>query len=202
VSSGDYRDEGIVDVDRRRNQAEYVLGDPTLFPVEFLNWIIRWVESSGITFPFSSIVGRPSGGVLSGWPAGIILPFAGPTPPVGSLPCVGASLLRTDWPFLFGAIDVTWGAVDGTHFNTPDLRDRALFGTGSLVLGQTDGSPVGSRGPSHHHITPREVVSLQPGGTGYSIFGSRTLNDIKTTGGPLQDRVGHANVLYVITTGQ
>jgi len=56
--------------------------------------------------------------------AGFIKPFGGATPPAGFLECNGASLLRTSYADLFAAIGFAWGAVDGTHFNIPDLRGR------------------------------------------------------------------------------
>jgi microcystin-dependent protein len=55
---------------------------------------------------------------------------------------------------LFDAIGTAWGAGDGsTTFRVPDLRDRALYGIGSVVsLAQTDGKSTGNRGgPNHHH---------------------------------------------------
>ena len=48
---------GIVDVERRKRQAEYTLGDPTVFPPEFLSWLKRFIEQSGIQLPASSIYG-------------------------------------------------------------------------------------------------------------------------------------------------
>lgn len=37
----------------------------------------------------------------------------------------------------------------GGFFHTPDLRDRTLFGAGSLAAGANDGRALGLRGPSH-----------------------------------------------------
>ena len=66
----------------------------------------------------------------------------------------GSAKVRTDYPLLFTAIGVAWGAGDGsTTFNIPDLRDRALYGSGGRVgIAETDGVAFGSRGgPNHHH---------------------------------------------------
>ena len=56
------RDEGIIDVERRKDTAEYTLGDPTVFPPEFLVWLKRFIEQSGIQLPASSIFGTFSPG--------------------------------------------------------------------------------------------------------------------------------------------
>lgn len=47
--------------------------------------------------------------------------------PAGSVLCDGSSLLRADWPDLFGVIGATWGAADGTHFSLPLLTDTSRF---------------------------------------------------------------------------
>lgn len=62
---------------------------------------------------------------------GVIVPFAGGILPSGWLVCDGSSLLRADFPNLFAAIGTVWGAVDGTHFNIPDLRGQTLVGQGT-----------------------------------------------------------------------
>lgn len=54
--------------------------------------------------------------------------------PVGWLVCNGTAVARTDYPELFGAIGVVWGSGDGSStFNVPDLRGRALMGSGAGV---------------------------------------------------------------------
>jgi hypothetical protein len=53
-------DGGIIDVEKRKKQAEYTLGDPTVFPPEFLVWMKRYIEQSGITLPASAIFGISS----------------------------------------------------------------------------------------------------------------------------------------------
>lgn len=56
----------------------------------------------------------------------------------GFLKCNGASYLRSDYPGLFDAIGTTYGSVDGTHFNVPNLVDFSPMGAGGLVaLGGT-----------------------------------------------------------------
>lgn len=80
---------------------------------------------------------------------GMVIPFAGSTPPSGYLVCDGASLLRSSYATLFGVIGTTFGSVDGTHFNVPDLRGRTAVGVGAGVGGGRSGTgaPVGTESP-------------------------------------------------------
>jgi hypothetical protein len=79
-----------------------------------------------------------AGILLEALPTGIILPYAGSTPPVGYLECNGASLLRASYPELFTVIGTTFGADDANHFSLPDYRDRYPRGrSGGLALGDT-----------------------------------------------------------------
>jgi microcystin-dependent protein len=51
-----------------------------------------------------------------------------PTPPGGYLLCDGSSYDRTAYGPLFAILGTTYGAVDGSHFNVPDLRGRFPIG--------------------------------------------------------------------------
>lgn len=65
------------------------------------------------------------------FPAGMIIPFAGPAEniPEGWLLCDGAELSRSDYNNLYKAIGVCWGTGDSTTtFNLPDLRGMFLRG--------------------------------------------------------------------------
>lgn len=94
-------------------------------------------------------------------PSGTIFDYGGNTTPSGWLACDGSSVLRTDYPNLFTAIGTTWGSVDGTHFNVPDLRGRSAIGdgTGSGLTARTVGQKGGEEThqlilaeiPSHAH---------------------------------------------------
>lgn len=64
-------------------------------------------------------------------PAGMVSPYAGAAAPDGWLLCDGSSLLRATYPDLFTAISTTFGTVDGTHFNVPDMRGRLPVGVGT-----------------------------------------------------------------------
>jgi microcystin-dependent protein len=97
-------------------------------------------------------------------PTGVILPYAGITPPTGYLICDGRSFLRTTHPGLFAVIGTTYGAADATHFNIPDLRQRFPMGMAASGAGDSLGAKGGSinhnhtlahrhTGPSHiHHM--------------------------------------------------
>ena len=63
------------------------------------------------------------------FPAGMVMAFAGSTPPPGWLPCDGSLLSRTTYAVLFAVIGTGWGSGDGsTTFHLPDLRGRFLRG--------------------------------------------------------------------------
>lgn len=66
--------------------------------------------------------------------------FVGATIPFGHIGGYGQSLLRVDHPELFNFFSTTHGAVDGTHFNAPDLRDRfPVFAGSAYALAATGG---------------------------------------------------------------
>lgn len=82
---------------------------------------------------------------------GEIILFAGATSPDARwLLCDGTSLLRADYPDLFNVIGTVYGAVDGTHFSLPDLRNRVPMGVGTNALGTTLGSAT-------HTLTTAEM---------------------------------------------
>lgn len=134
-----------------------LLGDPTYFPIEFRRWLKDFLDNADLQISPSQITGGGAGGGSSNpslLPAGIILPYATTTIGKDCLLCNGAAVSRTDYAELFTAIGVAWGNGDGsTTFNVPDLRDRGLWGIGSVIsLAQTDGRSLGNRGgPTHHH---------------------------------------------------
>lgn len=71
-------------------------------------------------------------------PTGSLNPFAGSTAPTGWLLCDGASLLMADYPALFGVISTTYGSVDATHFNIPDMRGNVPVGVKSTQTSNPD----------------------------------------------------------------
>jgi microcystin-dependent protein len=62
--------------------------------------------------------------------AGDLVPSAALTRD-GCLLCDGTSYLRASYPVLFAAIGTSYGSVDGSHFNVPDLRGRFPLGAGT-----------------------------------------------------------------------
>lgn len=64
---------------------------------------------------------------------GEIVTFAGSTNPNPGqwLLCDGASLDRATYTELFTCIGTTYGSVDSSHFNLPDLRGRTIVGVGT-----------------------------------------------------------------------
>lgn len=98
---------------------------------------------------------------------GEIVTFAGSANPSANfLACDGASVLRSAYPDLFTVIGTTYGAVDGTHFNVPDLRGRAVLGvgTGSGLSTYTLGQQVGEE---QHTLTTSELASHSHSDSGH-----------------------------------
>jgi len=214
------RDEGIVDVEKRKGEVEYVLGDPTIFPPEYLVWLKRFLEQSGLQLPASAIFGSltPGGGsgTLRNIAAGVIVPFGGAVAPAGSLPCNGQNVLIDDHPKLHEILGATWGPETATTFRIPDLRDRTLFGAGTFLLAATDGLAAGSRGPLHRHTVTdpghnhsyeRIVGAPANIAAGADFTNAPTNTSSKVTGitvgpaGKPLDGPAYAVVTYVITTG-
>lgn len=73
-------------------------------------------------------------------PAGSMIGWAGATAPTGWLTCDGSAISRTTYAALFAVCGTTFGAGDGTTtFNIPNLKNRALYGSGTtLARGQQD----------------------------------------------------------------
>lgn len=67
-------------------------------------------------------------------PIGAIFEWPTATIPDRWLLCDGQSLLRATYPALFDVLGTSYGAVDGTHFNVPDMRGRSPMMPGSGVV--------------------------------------------------------------------
>lgn len=90
-------------------------------------------------------------------PIGSVLPYLGSTAPSNFLLCDGSSLLRAGtYANLFAAIGTTYGFVDGTHFNLPDLRGRSPIGAGTGP-GLTTRASGASGGEESHQLTIAEL---------------------------------------------
>ena len=76
------------------------------------------------------------------WQSGMMIPYGGASAPNGFLLCDGSSYSRTQYPLLFAVVGTTYGSIDGSHFNVPDLRGNTAVGIGGtlgLTLGQQFG---------------------------------------------------------------
>ena len=94
-------------------------------------------------------------------PTGSVLSYITTSPPTGWFICDGSSKLRTTYSSLFSVIGTTFGSVDGTHFNVPDLRGRTAIGSGqgagltNRIIGISGGEEthtlITAELPSHGH---------------------------------------------------
>lgn len=85
--------------------------------------------------------------------SGMIIPFAGNTPPDGWLLCNGQSCLVAEYPDLFFVIGTKFGSAGIDSFNVPNLKDRFLKGTGQIDnIGETGGTSTHTHG-DHAAIT-------------------------------------------------
>jgi len=113
---------------------------------------------------------------------GEIIAFAGSTSPDANwLVCDGASLLRADYPDLFDVIGTTYGSVDGTHFNIPDLAGRAISGIGTgaglnpVALGDVYGE-------QDHTLTVAELAAHSHTDTGHTHVDGNATASVITIG--------------------
>lgn len=99
---------------------------------------------------------------------GEIILYGSDTPPASNyLACDGSSVLRATWPDLFAVVGVTFGAVDGTHFNLPDLRGRVPMGDGAGV-GLSPRTIGNALGEETHTLTIGELASHTHTDAGHS----------------------------------
>lgn len=86
-----------------------------------------------------------------GLPVGAVLPFAsGIAVPHTFLLCNGASVLRSEYPYLFASIGTIYGSVDALHFNVPQLTNNYIKGsavnagtiTPSNIVGSVQFNPI------------------------------------------------------------
>lgn len=123
---------------------------------------------------------------------GSVSAFAMSTVPAGWLKCNGASLSRTTYAGLFAKIGTTFGAVDSTHFNVPDLRGRFIRGWADDIENDLPtiydedrvfGTDQTDALKTHHHT----LVKINSGGGGDPAndgYDLGTFNNNGTSGGP------------------
>lgn len=98
---------------------------------------------------------------------GEILCFAGSTSPSSNFQlCDGSSLLRASFPDLFAVIGAIYGAVDGAHFNVPDLRSQVIVGVGQAP-GLSNYSLGAQGGEETHTLSASEVPAHTHTDTGH-----------------------------------
>lgn len=110
-------------------------------------------------------------------PTGVVVPFAGATPPAGYLLCAGQSISRTAYAGLFAAIGTAYGAGDGsTTFALPDLRGRVVAGLDSMGGGSANrlnfylaSTTLGGAGGGQQH--GHGVSVSVTGGASGTLFG-------------------------------
>lgn len=103
-------------------------------------------------------------------PIGQIVAWSTTSAPSHWLLCNGASLLRADYPDLFAIIGTTYGSVDGTHFNVPDLRGRTIImidGAANRVTAASTGGGNadtlgGTGGADTHTLAFSETPNVNP----------------------------------------
>lgn len=106
-------------------------------------------------------------------PTGSVFWFAANAAPSGYLECDGSSQLRATYPGLFAVIGTTFGSVDGTHFNLPDLRGYFARGwdhSAGVDPGRTFGTTQADAFRSHLHT----VTGTLLGGAGAASGGQLT----------------------------
>jgi microcystin-dependent protein len=91
-------------------------------------------------------------------PTGSVLSYISSSAPTGWFICDGSSKSRTTYSGLFSVIGTTFGSVDGTQFNLPDLRGRTTVGSGQGV-GLTNRSIGNSGGEETHTLSTTELPS-------------------------------------------
>lgn len=67
-------------------------------------------------------------------PIGTMTEWPGSAAPTNWLLCDGASLLRASYVDLFAVLGTMYGAVDGTHFNLPNMVNRSPMGQGGAIV--------------------------------------------------------------------
>jgi microcystin-dependent protein len=129
-------------------------------------------------------------------PIGAIFEWPTATIPDRWLLCDGQSLLRATYPALFAVLGTSYGAVDGTHFNVPDMRGRSPMMPGAGVvsaLAQQAGADAVALAitnmPAHDHDfvdighqhdqqVSAAAAYLAAGGSGRSAFAAVGTNSL------------------------
>ena len=95
---------------------------------------------------------------------GTVHPYVTSSPPAGCLPCDGSQHQRADYPRLYEALPAAL-IVDADSFLTPDLRNRFVYGAGTLAPLEIGGAAAVSltaaeNGPHTHTTVPHTHADL------------------------------------------
>lgn len=128
--------------------------------------------------------------------AGELRATASEVAPTGWMMSQGQSLLRAEYPRLYSAIGVRYGAVDSLHFNTPDTRGRNLIGRDASqaifdTLGETGGTLLHKHNEGTLHAAIGAVagrvdsIGYAPGQARPDGRGPASITNYAITGGNL-----------------
>jgi microcystin-dependent protein len=101
---------------------------------------IAFIEAATITVGTLSVSGSINSPQVV--PTGAISMFGSATAPAGYLSCDGSSQLRASYAALYAVIGVSFGSVDGTHFNLPNFSSK-------FPMGSTPGATGGAASHTH-----------------------------------------------------
>lgn len=105
----------------------------------------------------------------SGVSTGSILPYGNTTAPTDYLLCNGAAVSRTTYTALFGVINTSFGAGDGsTTFNVPDMRGKFVLGQSASGTGSTFAG-TGGVIDHLHSVTLPNIVTSAPSATAVAV---------------------------------
>ena len=123
---------------------------------------------------------------------GTVLPMALNFAPNGWLSCEGQILPIAQNSALFSLLGVAFGGNGTTNFQLPDLRGKAIIGSGAMpggdnyVIGQTGGAASTKLSleqmPAHNHVLTVNTNGFSSGtiDSGNNFFGGGVLNIFNT----------------------
>ena len=160
--------------------------------------------AQSIVTPVTLTGGQAYYNLYAATPAGVLMPYAGATPPPGFLLCYGQQVSQTTYAQLYAAVGSTWGTPSGGNFYLPDLRGRLVAGAdnmGGSAASRLTGYSLGVTGgeqthtlttpemPSHNHTDSGHTHAItDPGHThnaatgGFLEYPGSTFN-LQQTGG-------------------